>query len=165
MRQAVRQLTHADEGLLGPAYVPICDRDSKMEPRRPPCFAGCGRLVVVTPIRAPNASAYAERFIRSIKEECLNRLIPIGETYFRRAVGILARRLKFSPQELDARWTLAFFVGSGIVRRHARKYARHVSKNSRPCSYTSRNGRAWFAGFIGASVQGRKPLFGNSRTR
>ena len=42
--------------------------------------------MVVTPIRAPNANAYAERFVRSIKEECLNRLIPIREAYFRRAV-------------------------------------------------------------------------------
>jgi hypothetical protein len=33
--------------------------------------------------------------------------------------GILSRRLKFSPQELDARKTLASFVGSGTVRSHA----------------------------------------------
>jgi len=33
-----------------------------------------------------NANAHAERFVRSIKEECLNRIIPIGERHFRRAV-------------------------------------------------------------------------------
>ena len=38
------------------------------------------------PYRAPNANAYAERFVRLIKEECLGRLIPIGERHFRRAV-------------------------------------------------------------------------------
>jgi len=42
---------------------------------------------VLTPERAPNANAYAERFVRSIKEECLDRLIPIGERHFRRAVA------------------------------------------------------------------------------
>ena len=42
--------------------------------------------VVLTPVRAPNANAYAERFVRSIKEECLDRLIPIGERHFRRTV-------------------------------------------------------------------------------
>ena len=31
--------------------------------------------------------AYAERFVRSIKEECLNRLIRLGERHFRRAVA------------------------------------------------------------------------------
>jgi putative transposase len=46
--------------------------------------------VVVTPIRAPNANAYAERFVRSIKEECLDRLIPIGERHFRQAVDEFA---------------------------------------------------------------------------
>ena len=46
-----------------------------------------GIRVVQTPYRAPNANAYAERFVRSIKEECLNRLIPFGERHLRRAVA------------------------------------------------------------------------------
>ena len=46
-----------------------------------------GLRVVQTPLRAPNANAYAERFVRSIKEECLDRIIPIGERHFRRAVS------------------------------------------------------------------------------
>ena len=35
--------------------------------------------IVVTPVQAPNANAYAERFVRSIREECLDRLILFGE--------------------------------------------------------------------------------------
>ena len=35
--------------------------------------------MVLTPIQAPNANAYAERFVRSIREECLDRLILVGE--------------------------------------------------------------------------------------
>jgi transposase InsO family protein len=46
--------------------------------------AGIG--VVQTPYRAPNANAHTERFVRSIKEECLDRIIPLGERHFRRAV-------------------------------------------------------------------------------
>jgi transposase InsO family protein len=42
---------------------------------------------VRTPLQAPNANAYVERFVRSIKEERLDRLIPFGEWHFRRAVG------------------------------------------------------------------------------
>jgi transposase InsO family protein len=43
--------------------------------------------VVLIRARALNANAYAEQFVRSIKEECLDRLIPIGEGHFRQAVA------------------------------------------------------------------------------
>jgi putative transposase len=46
-----------------------------------------GVRVVRIPERAPNANAYAERFVRSIKEDCLDKLIPIGEWHFWRAVA------------------------------------------------------------------------------
>ena len=45
-----------------------------------------GIRVVLIPERAPNAKAYAERFVRSIKEECLDRIIPLGERHFRHAI-------------------------------------------------------------------------------
>ena len=43
--------------------------------------------MVLIPERAPNANAYAERFVRSIKEECLDHIIPIGERPFRQAIA------------------------------------------------------------------------------
>jgi transposase InsO family protein len=42
---------------------------------------------VRTPFRAPNCNAYAERFVRSIKEECLDRMIPLGERHLRRTIA------------------------------------------------------------------------------
>jgi putative transposase len=41
---------------------------------------------VRTPVQAPNANAYTERFARSIREECLDRLILFGERRLLRAV-------------------------------------------------------------------------------
>jgi transposase InsO family protein len=46
-----------------------------------------GIRVVQTPFQAPNANAYAERFVRSIKHECLNRVIPLGERHLRRTIA------------------------------------------------------------------------------
>jgi transposase InsO family protein len=43
--------------------------------------------VVRTPFEAPNANAYAERFVRSIKAECLDRVIPFGEGHLRRTLA------------------------------------------------------------------------------
>ena len=39
-----------------------------------------------TPYQAPNANAHAERFIRSIKDECLHRMILFGEAHLRRTI-------------------------------------------------------------------------------
>ena len=39
------------------------------------------------PPRSPNLNAYAERFVRSIKDECLDRMIFVGQASLRRAVS------------------------------------------------------------------------------
>ena len=86
MQQVMRAMTAADEGLPVQHRVLICDRDTKWSAPVRARLGEAGIRVVLTPYRAPNANAYGERFVRSIKEECLDRLIPIGERYFRRAV-------------------------------------------------------------------------------
>jgi len=48
-------------------------------------LADAGVEVVRLPYRSPNLNAYAERFVRSIKDECLNRMIIFGERSLRRA--------------------------------------------------------------------------------
>jgi transposase InsO family protein len=42
--------------------------------------------VVRLPARSPNLNAFAERFVLSIKSECLDRLVPLGEAHLRRAI-------------------------------------------------------------------------------
>jgi transposase InsO family protein len=87
MHQVSRTLTAADEGLLGEHRVLICDRDRKWSGEVRRRMGEAGVHVVQTPYRAPNANAYAERFVRSMKEECLDRMIPLGERHFRHAVA------------------------------------------------------------------------------
>jgi transposase InsO family protein len=50
------------------------------------CSRDAGIRVVLIPECAPNANAYAERFVRSIKKECLDRIVPIGERHFRHVI-------------------------------------------------------------------------------
>ena len=87
MEQIVRALTMADDGVVDTPHVLICDRDRKSSGEVRRRLEQAGIRVLLTPERAPNANAYAERFVRSIKEECLDRLIPIGDRHFRRAVA------------------------------------------------------------------------------
>jgi putative transposase len=86
MGQVSRTLTAADTGLLRDQCVLIFDRDRKWSEDVRRRLGEAGIRVVQTPVRAPNANAHAERFVRSIKEECLDRMMPLGERHFRRAV-------------------------------------------------------------------------------
>ena len=66
-------------------YV-IHDRDSKYSLRFRIVMEDAGIEPIKTPFQAPNANAYAERFVRSIKDECLDRMILFGEAHLRRAI-------------------------------------------------------------------------------
>ncbi|HKB10011.1 MAG TPA: hypothetical protein VKD69_05145, partial [Vicinamibacterales bacterium] len=77
MQQIVRTLTMAETDALPAPDVVICDRDRKWSGDMRRRLRDAGIDVVLMPQRAPNANAYAERFVRSIKEEFLDRLIPI----------------------------------------------------------------------------------------
>ena len=77
MRQVGRTLT-ATEGLLSDHRVLICDRDRKWSPDVRRLLGEAGVHVVQTPLQAPNSNAYAERFVRSIKHECLDRIVSVA---------------------------------------------------------------------------------------
>jgi transposase InsO family protein len=83
MQQVVRTLTMAEGGVVDMPGILICDRDRKWSRDVRRRLRQAGIRVVLIPERAPNANAYAERFVRSIKEECLDRIVPIGEWHFR----------------------------------------------------------------------------------
>jgi transposase InsO family protein len=87
MRQVGRTLTAADDGVLVGHRVLICDRDAKWSALVRERLREAGVRVVQTPFRAPNANAHAERFVRSITHECLNRVVPLGERHLRRMIA------------------------------------------------------------------------------
>jgi transposase InsO family protein len=65
----------------------IIDRDSIFSPRFRSLIEGSGVEILVTAYQAPNMNAYAERFVRSIKSECLERVIFLGQASLDRAIA------------------------------------------------------------------------------
>jgi MYXO-CTERM domain-containing protein len=49
-------------------------------------LTGAGVKPLLLPARSPNLNAYSERFVLSIKSECLDRIVPLGEAHLRRAI-------------------------------------------------------------------------------
>jgi hypothetical protein len=64
----------------------IHDRDPVFTLAFRETLAAAGVQVIRLPPRSPNLNAYAERFVRTIKESCLDRLILVGESSLRRAI-------------------------------------------------------------------------------
>lgn len=87
MRQVTRNMTDPDDGFLRGASHLIMDRDSKFSTDFRDLLEDDGIEPVRLPPRSPNLNAYAERVIRSIQEECTDRMIFFGERSLRRAVA------------------------------------------------------------------------------
>ena len=66
----------------------IHDRDSKFTAAFDEIFRGEDITVIHTPIRAPQANAYAERFVRTIRAECLDWLLIVGRRHLEHALRI-----------------------------------------------------------------------------
>ena len=87
MLQVARNLIDAETGTLPAKRYLIIDRDTKYTQRFRHLIKSNGTKVIRLPPLCPNLNAYGERFVRSIKEECLSRLIFVGQASLRHAVG------------------------------------------------------------------------------
>jgi putative transposase len=79
MMQIARNVTKEEWGFLSPGQYLIHDRDGKYCHAFQHIIDAAGITRVPLPVRSPNLNAYAERWVRSVKEECLSRLILFGE--------------------------------------------------------------------------------------
>src|SRR5947208_11932137 len=87
MSQIGRRVTDAVDGILNGKRYLIHDRDPLFTPEFQNIVASVGVTSVKLPPQSPNLNAYAERFVRSIKESFLDRLILFGEASLRKAIG------------------------------------------------------------------------------
>jgi hypothetical protein len=86
MSQIARNLTDSEDGILSGKRYLIHDRDPLFTAEFLSVITGTGVESVKLPPRSPNLNAYAERFVGSIKESCLNRMTFIGEESLRTAI-------------------------------------------------------------------------------
>ena len=87
MEQRARTLTDPVDGCLRRARYLIHDRDPFYTRVFGAFLDGGGVQPIRLPPKSPNLNACAERFVRSSKEECLSRVVPLGEGHLRLLVG------------------------------------------------------------------------------
>jgi transposase InsO family protein len=88
LAQVLRNATMADGGFLEGCRYLLHDRDPRFDEREMrPVLEAVGIKPLKLPPHSPNLNAEAERFIRSVREECLSRVVPFGEGSLRRALS------------------------------------------------------------------------------
>jgi transposase InsO family protein len=87
MTQMARNSTMVKWGFLTPGQYLIHDRDGKFCPAFQELVKAAGLTLIKLPPRSPNLNAYAERWVRSVKEEVLSRLILFGEDALRKVLN------------------------------------------------------------------------------
>ena len=124
MAQQARHLSwQVQDGDITARYL-LHDRDSKYVPGFDAVFRSEGVAVVKTPYRTPTANAIAERWVRSVRRECLDHLLIVSEAHLRRVLTTyIAYYNEARPhQGLGQRTPVPPAVGSGHgpIRRRDR---------------------------------------------
>ncbi len=86
MSQVARNVTMADVGFLSSSRYLIHDRDAKFCLAFRQTVEAVGVKAVKLPARSPNLNSFAERWVKSAKDECLSKLILFGERSLRLAL-------------------------------------------------------------------------------
>ncbi len=93
-----------------PFRLLIHDRDTKFGGAFDEVFRSEGVKVIRTPVRAPNANAYAERWVRTVRADCLDRILIVGRRHLERVVRVYVRHYT----------SIALTAPSGLCRPTAR---------------------------------------------
>jgi len=87
MMQIARNLTDIEDGFLRGTKYLVLDRDTRYSTEFRAALVRDGIHLIRLPPRSPNLNAFAERFVRSIKSECLNRMIFFGRDSLQHAIS------------------------------------------------------------------------------
>jgi putative transposase len=86
MTQVARNLTAPTDGFLCGVDSLILDRDPLYTAAFRDLLRSSGVEPLLLPARSPNLNAFAERFVGSVRAECLDRIVPLGERHLRTAI-------------------------------------------------------------------------------
>ena len=75
------------EGRIIPVRFLIRDRDTKYTSSIDEVFRADGIRTIRTPVRAPRANAFAERFVGTVRRECLDRMLILGRRHRERVLA------------------------------------------------------------------------------
>ena len=128
MEQLGRNLVDVQDGFLRGRKYLIHDRDSLFTQGFQEALAAGGVKTVKLPPRSPNLNAYAERFVRTIKESCLDRIVIFGERGLRKAIREFVAHYHFerNHQGLENQLIISSAAKAGTpgaIRRRERPWA------------------------------------------
>ena len=116
MKQIARNMTMEGCGALRDCRYLLHDRDIKYTQSFRAIIASAQVEPLVLPARSPNLNAYAERWVRSVKEECLCKVIFIGERSLRRALNEYVQHYHAERNHQRKGNVLLFPLGSNTRR-------------------------------------------------
>ena len=87
MEQIARTATLESWGYLNRCRYVLHDRDKKFHTSFRSALAAAGVKPIMLPAKSPNLNAYAERWVRSVKQECLSKLVLFGEGPLQRTLN------------------------------------------------------------------------------
>src|SRR5215467_13584675 len=125
MQQIARNVTMEGCGALRDCRYLLHDRDTKYTQSFRAIIASGRVEPLALPARSPNLSAYSERWVRSVKEECLCKVILFGERSLRRALNEYVEHFH-AERNHQGKGNVLLFPGSANTRREG-----HVQRRER----------------------------------
>src|SRR5262245_37332784 len=116
MKQIARNATIDDCGALQDCRYLVHDRDTKFTRSFRAILMSSRVEPLALPARSPNLNAYAERWVRSVKEECLSKVILFGERSLRRALSDYVEHFHVERNHQGKSNVLLFPRGTNVSR-------------------------------------------------
>jgi transposase InsO family protein len=126
MKQIARNATMEGCGALRDCRYLLHDRDTKYTQSFRAIIASGRVEPLALPAHSPNLNAYVERWVRSVKEECLSKVILFGERSLRRALNDYVEHFHAERNHQGKDNVLLFPLGDGSSTRGARELPRAI---------------------------------------